>query len=111
MRDFQGTAPPQKLQLTVVKLLQPKGLALQWDIRQAGDRCAPLDSFHLFFFVDGASTPFAWTRMKVIKALPLPMFITLGALPAAGVYYFTMQAKDVYGRYGPFSAVQSASVP
>ncbi|KAJ6656015.1 hypothetical protein lerEdw1_004600 [Lerista edwardsae] len=110
VRDFRGTAPPQKLQLTVVRLLKPKGLALQLDVGQADGRCALLDSFHLFFFLDSARAPFSWTRMKVVKALPLPVFIALGELPAAGTYYFAMQAKDVHGRYGPFSDIQAASV-
>ncbi|XP_066497013.1 activating transcription factor 7-interacting protein 2 [Tiliqua scincoides] len=110
--DFKGTLPPQKLELTVVKLLNPKGVALQLDVSHVDPRCALLESIHLFYFVENASTRnlFSWTRMKVIKALPLPMFISLGELHASGTYYFTVQSKDIYGRYGPFCDIRSVSV-
>lgn len=110
--DFKGTLPPQKLELSVANLLNPKGVALGFHVSNVDTRCAHLESIHVFFFVlnTNTKTTFQWTPLKTIEARPLPMFISLGDLPMTGTYYFTVQSKDIYGRYGPFCDIRVISV-
>ncbi|XP_053132420.1 activating transcription factor 7-interacting protein 2 [Hemicordylus capensis] len=104
MDGFKGTFPPQKLQLAVAQVQNPKGIALQWNVDKVDPRCAPIESFHLFVCLESAAngTLSSWIRTNEIQALPLPMACSLSQFPNSGRCYFTMQSKDIYGRYGPF---------
>ncbi|XP_048350699.1 activating transcription factor 7-interacting protein 2 isoform X1 [Sphaerodactylus townsendi] len=110
LNGFEDTLPPQRLQLAVAQIQNPKGIGLQWNIRQVDPRCAPIESFHLYICVENtkAGTVSAWTKTNVIKALPLPLACSM-SFPASGKCYFAMQSKDVYGRFGPFCDIQSIS--
>ncbi|XP_058013673.1 activating transcription factor 7-interacting protein 2 [Ahaetulla prasina] len=110
-KDLGDTPPPQKLQLVVAQVNQPKGIALQWNISRVDPRCAPIESFSLFICLEDISngTTSEWKRTSVIKALPLPMACSLSQFPRSVKCYFTMQSRDVHGRHGPFCEVQSIS--
>ncbi|XP_070811272.1 activating transcription factor 7-interacting protein 2 [Pituophis catenifer annectens] len=110
-KDLGDSRPPQKLQLVVAQVNQPKGIALQWNISRVDPRCAPIESFSLFICLEDVSngTTSEWKRTSVIKALPLPMACSLSQFPRSVKCYFTMQSKDVHGRHGPFCEVQSIS--
>ncbi|KAJ7306022.1 hypothetical protein JRQ81_010388 [Phrynocephalus forsythii] len=108
---YQGTLPPQKLQLNVALVENPRGIALQWDVPKAEPRCAPIESFYVFMSLEYATsgTPTGWVKTNRLKALPLPMACLLSEVLDATKCYFTMQSRDIYGRYGPFSEIQSIS--
>ncbi|XP_039223946.1 activating transcription factor 7-interacting protein 2 isoform X2 [Crotalus tigris] len=110
-KDLRDTLPPQKLELVVAQVNQPKGIALQWNISRVDPRCAPIESFSLFICLEdlGSGTTSEWRRTSVLKALPLPMACSLSQFPRPARCYFTMQSKDIHGRYGPFCEVQSIS--
>lgn len=110
-KDLGDSPPPQKLQLVVAQVNQPKGIALQWNVSRVDPRCAPIESFSLFICLEDVSngTTSEWKRTSVIKALPLPMACSLSQFPRSVKCYFTMQSKDVHGRHGPFCEVQSIS--
>ncbi|XP_026539061.1 activating transcription factor 7-interacting protein 2 isoform X2 [Notechis scutatus] len=108
---LQDTPPPQKLELVVAPVNQPKGIALQWTISHVDPRCAPIESFSLFMCLEdvGSGTTSAWKRTSVIKALPLPMACSLSQFPRSVRCYVTMQSRDIHGRHGPFCEVQAVS--
>ncbi|KAG8145833.1 hypothetical protein E2320_012295 [Naja naja] len=108
---LRDTPPPQKLELVVAQVNQPKGIALQWTISQVDPRCAPIESFSLFICLEdvGSGTTSAWKRTSVIKALPLPMACSLSQFPRSVKCYVTMRSKDIHGRHGPFCEVQAVS--
>ncbi|KAH0632054.1 hypothetical protein JD844_020108 [Phrynosoma platyrhinos] len=107
---FQGTLPPQKLELSVVRVENPKGIALRWNVQRADPHCAPLESFHLFLFLEGGLTK-SWQETNQIQAKKLPMACTATSFPESTRIYLAMRAKDIYGRYGPFSDIQSVHDP
>ncbi|XP_013925467.1 PREDICTED: activating transcription factor 7-interacting protein 2 [Thamnophis sirtalis] len=109
--DLGDSPPPQKLDLVVAQVNQPKGIALQWNVRCVDPRCAPIESFSLFICLEDVSngSTSEWKRTSVIKALPLPMACSLSQFPRSVKCHFTMRAKDVHGRHGPFCDVQSIS--
>uniref|UniRef100_A0A8D0G973 Activating transcription factor 7 interacting protein 2 n=1 Tax=Sphenodon punctatus TaxID=8508 RepID=A0A8D0G973_SPHPU len=106
---FGDTLPPQKLELSVVQIKNPKGIALQWNVSETDPRCAPVESFHLFIYQQSSknATSSRWTKTNEIKALPLPMACSLSQVSTSSKCYFAIQARDIYGRYGPFCDIQS----
>ncbi|XP_074052479.1 activating transcription factor 7-interacting protein 2 isoform X2 [Macrotis lagotis] len=99
--------PPQKFELRLKRVLKPKGIALTWNTSHINPRCAPVESYHLYVCHKSISkSKTVWKKIGEIKGLPLPMACTLSQFLSSGTYYFTLQAKDAYGRYGPFCDIK-----
>ncbi|KAI4559454.1 hypothetical protein MJG53_017980 [Ovis ammon polii x Ovis aries] len=103
----RDTLPPQKPELKVKRVLRPRGIALTWNITKINPKCAPVESYHLFLCHENPSNKLIWKKIGEIKALPLPMACTLSQFLASSKYYFTVQSKDIFGRYGPFCDIKS----
>ncbi|XP_012921075.1 activating transcription factor 7-interacting protein 2 isoform X4 [Heterocephalus glaber] len=101
------TLPPQKPELKVKWVLRPMAIALTWNITKIDPRCAPVESYHLFLCHKNTNDKSIWKKIGEIKALPLPMACTLSEFFASTRYYFTVQSKDIFGRYGPFCDIKS----
>lgn len=104
---IRDTLPPQKPELKVKRVLRPKGIALTWNITKINPKCAPVESYHLFLCHENPNNKLVWKKIGEIKALPLPMACTLSQFLASNKYYFTVQSKDIFGRYGPFCDIKS----
>ncbi|XP_043835495.1 activating transcription factor 7-interacting protein 2 [Dromiciops gliroides] len=102
------TLPPQKFELRLKRVLKPKGIALTWNTSHINPRCAPVESYHLYVCHNNTITKSktTWKKIGEIKALPLPMACTLSQFLSSGIYYFTLHARDIYGRYGPFCDIK-----
>ncbi|KAK7825833.1 hypothetical protein U0070_008589 [Myodes glareolus] len=103
---IQDTLPPQKPELRVKRVLRPPGIALAWNISKVNPKCAPVESYHLFLCYEN-SNHLTWRKIAEIQALPLPMACTVSQFLASSRYYFTLQSKDIFGRYGPFCNIKS----
>uniref|UniRef100_A0A8B7TQQ2 Activating transcription factor 7-interacting protein 2-like n=1 Tax=Castor canadensis TaxID=51338 RepID=A0A8B7TQQ2_CASCN len=101
--------PPQKPELKVKRVLKPLGIALTWNITKINPKCAPVESYHLFLCHESPRNKLVWKKIGEIKALPLPMACTLSQFLTCNKYYFTVQSKDIFGRYGPFCDIKSIS--
>ncbi|XP_045141989.1 activating transcription factor 7-interacting protein 2 [Echinops telfairi] len=104
---IRKTLPPQKPELRVKRVLKPRGFALTWNITKINPKCAPVESYHLFLCHDNSNDKLFWKKIGEIKALPLPMACTLSQFFFSNKYYFTVQSKDILGRYGPFSDIKA----
>ncbi|XP_054993188.1 activating transcription factor 7-interacting protein 2 isoform X2 [Sorex araneus] len=104
---IRDTLPPQKPELKVKRVLRPRGIALTWNITKINPKCAPVESYHLFLCHENPNDQLIWKKIGEIKALPLPMACTLSRFLASNKYYFTVQSKDIFGRYGPFCDIKS----
>ncbi|EFB25177.1 hypothetical protein PANDA_011690, partial [Ailuropoda melanoleuca] len=104
---IRDTLPPQKPELKVKRVLRPRGIALTWNITKINPKCAPVESYHLFLCHESPNNKLTWKKIGEIKALPLPMACTLSQFLASNKYYFTVQSKDIFGRYGPFCDIKS----
>ncbi|XP_069859595.1 activating transcription factor 7-interacting protein 2 isoform X1 [Dipodomys merriami] len=102
----RDTLPPQKAELKVKWVLKPLGIALTWNISKINPKCAPVESYHLFLCHENANSQLIWKKIGEIKALPLPMACTLSQFLVSNKYYFTVQSKDIFGRYGPFCDIK-----
>ncbi|XP_061455231.1 activating transcription factor 7-interacting protein 2 isoform X2 [Rhineura floridana] len=109
---FRHTLPPQKLELAVTQVQNPKGFALHWNISKVDPRCAPIESFCLFICLEYANKGALsnWMETGTIKFMSLPMACSVSQVPGCSKCYFAIQSKDIYGRYGPFCEIQSVSV-
>ncbi|KAM9124795.1 activating transcription factor 7-interacting protein 2 isoform 2-T2 [Pangshura tecta] len=109
---FRDTVPPQKPELKLAQVQNPKGIALSWTVTDVDPNCAPVESYHLFIYHEHSSNSTAphWKKIGEIKALPLPMACSLSQFTASKKYYFSIQSKDVCGRYGPFCDIQSITL-
>ncbi|XP_021504084.1 activating transcription factor 7-interacting protein 2 [Meriones unguiculatus] len=105
---IQDTLPPQKPELKVKRLLRPISIALTWNIPKVNPKCAPVESYHLFLCYEN-SNHLTWKKIAEMKALPLPMACTISQFLASTKYYFAVQSKDIFGRYGPFCNIKSIS--
>ncbi|XP_036681772.1 activating transcription factor 7-interacting protein 2 isoform X2 [Balaenoptera musculus] len=104
---IRDTLPPQKPELRVKRVLRPRGIALTWNITKINPKCAPVESYHLFLCHENPDNKLIWKKIGEIKAFPLPMACTLSQFLASNKYYFTVQSKDIFGRYGPFCDIKS----
>ncbi|XP_058142462.1 activating transcription factor 7-interacting protein 2 isoform X2 [Dasypus novemcinctus] len=104
---IRDTLPPQKPELKVKRVLRPRGIALTWNITKINPKCAPVESYHLFLCHESPSNKLIWKKIGEIKALPLPMACTVSQFLSSNKYYFTVQSKDIFGRYGPFCDIKS----
>ncbi|KAM8778508.1 activating transcription factor 7-interacting protein 2 [Rhynchonycteris naso] len=105
---LRDTLPPQKPELKLKRVLRPRGIALTWNITKINPKCAPVESYHLFLCHENPSNnKLMWKKIGEIKALPLPMACTVSQVLPSNKYYFAVQSKDIFGRYGPFCDVKS----
>lgn len=83
------------------------GIELSWNHHNAVSH-AKMESYELFVYQHNPnnSTANRWKRIgnDRIKAMPLPMACTLSQFSSGSLYYFAVRGRDVYGRYGSFSA-------
>ncbi|MGH0164206.1 UNVERIFIED_CONTAM: hypothetical protein FKN15_054822 [Acipenser sinensis] len=101
---------PQKPEMKVAKIENPKGVGILWDLSQVDTSVASIQSYCLYVLHENANVrKLRWRCMGVIKALQLPMCCRLTKLNP-GRYHFAVVGKDIYGRYGPYSDIQSTTV-
>ncbi|CAK6444701.1 unnamed protein product [Pipistrellus nathusii] len=103
----RDTLPPQKTELKVKRVTKPRGIALTWNIAKINPKCAPVESYHLFLCHENPGIKLIWRKVGEIKALPLPMACTLSQFLDSKRYYFALQSKDIFGRYGPFCDIKA----
>ncbi|KAK1162997.1 activating transcription factor 7-interacting protein 2-like isoform X1 [Acipenser oxyrinchus oxyrinchus] len=101
---------PQKPELKVAKIENPKAVGILWDLSQIDPSVASIQSYCLYVLHENANVrKLHWRSMGVIKAIQLPMCCRLTKLNP-GRYHFAVVGKDIYGRYGPYSDIQSTTV-
>eukprot|EP00079_Xenopus_tropicalis_P012351 XP_002939234.2 PREDICTED: activating transcription factor 7-interacting protein 2 isoform X2 [Xenopus tropicalis] len=103
--------PPQKPELRLTQVQNPKGIALSWNINKTDPNCAPAESYCLYVHkVDASVKKVLWKKIGEIKALPLPMACTLTQFVDGSTYSFALRAKDPSGRFGPLCDIQSVTL-
>ncbi|XP_063790348.1 activating transcription factor 7-interacting protein 2 [Pseudophryne corroboree] len=102
---------PQKPELRLAQVQNPKGIALSWNVSSVDPSCSPAIAYCLYVHQeDPNSSKKLWKKIGEIKALPLPMACTLTQFVDDTTYYFAMRAKDASGRFGPLCDIQSTTV-
>ncbi|XP_006867281.1 PREDICTED: activating transcription factor 7-interacting protein 2 [Chrysochloris asiatica] len=107
VEKIRDTLPPQKPELKVKRVMKPRGVALTWNITKINPKCAPVESYHLFLCHESPTDEPIWKKIAEMKALPLPMACSVSQFLVSKVNYFTIQSKDIFGRYGPFCDIKA----
>ncbi|XP_068100776.1 activating transcription factor 7-interacting protein 2 isoform X2 [Hyperolius riggenbachi] len=103
--------PPQKPELRLAQVQNPKGIALSWNITHVDTSCAPAKAYCLYVHQENPNSPKKlWKKIGEIKALPLPMACTLTQFVDDATYSFALRAKDASGRFGPLCDIQSTTL-
>lgn len=111
---YQGTKKSQKLippkpHLNLTKSSCGTGIVLQWKMPYKLDAIEDIASYQLFAYQETNAPPKSdnWGKIGDVKALALPMAVTLTQFAVGNRYYFAVRAVDVLERVGPFSEPQS----
>uniref|UniRef100_A0A8B9JCT3 Activating transcription factor 7 interacting protein 2 n=1 Tax=Astyanax mexicanus TaxID=7994 RepID=A0A8B9JCT3_ASTMX len=101
---------PQKPVVKVARIENPKGIALLWNVEEEDPHAPDMESYHIYVIQEFHSGTFSkWKSMGPLKALPLPMACKISDRPEVKALHFIILGKDVYGRFGPYSDVQTVT--
>ncbi|XP_076839835.1 activating transcription factor 7 interacting protein 2 [Brachyhypopomus gauderio] len=99
---------PQKPVVKVACISNPRSIALLWNVEEEDPDAADMDCYYIYVcqqFSDGSFSK--WKTMGVVKAIPLPMACRVSDNSGGKKLNFILVGKDIYGRYGPYSDVQT----
>ncbi|KAG9328959.1 hypothetical protein JZ751_006308 [Albula glossodonta] len=103
-----GTNAPQQVELTVARIRNPKGIGALWRVERPDPRTAKVRQYHLYaLHEDRTGRVSSWRNVGTVPSLPLPMACKLTDHGPGRRFCFTVISEDVYGRYGPYSQIQS----
>uniref|UniRef100_A0A8C4QS30 Fibronectin type-III domain-containing protein n=1 Tax=Eptatretus burgeri TaxID=7764 RepID=A0A8C4QS30_EPTBU len=115
--EAMGTLPPPRPLLKLGRADNQGAIVLQWSVAEPVQESttphrAPAESYHIYAYHEdiqqGAATQ--WKKIGDVQALPLPMACTLTQFMVGSRYYFTVRAKDAFGRFSPFCEPQCADL-
>jgi len=99
--------PPPTPSLQVTR--QKQGIILSWDMIMDLNQHHPIHYYQIYTCKDfpdsNIVTP--WQQIGKVKALPLPMHVTLKDFSSGARYNFKVQAVDICSRHGIFSQPKS----
>lgn len=118
-RPFPATLPaaaasktvPQALSLKVwhgESAQRPEGLYLRWNAEKEDPHAPPMDSYFIYVAEENPDASFSqWTQIGHVPAAALPMGCHLSGFGGYRRLCFAVVGKDQFGRYGPYSQVES----
>ncbi|XP_026858557.2 activating transcription factor 7-interacting protein 2 isoform X2 [Electrophorus electricus] len=99
---------PQKPVVKVARITNPQSIALLWNVEEEDPHAADMDCYYIYVTQQHSDGTFSkWKTMGVVKAIPLPMACRVSDHSGGKTLSFILVGKDIYGRYGPYSDVQT----
>lgn len=109
-RNIASNKPiPPRPQLTLTKTECGNGIILSWKITSNLELFSEIASYQIYAYHETKGEPRSenWSKIGDVKALQLPMAVTLTQFMAHNRYFFAVRAVDVLTRVGPFSEYQT----
>nr|XP_046197229.1 uncharacterized protein LOC124029624 [Oncorhynchus gorbuscha] len=100
---------PQKPLVHLARIRNPAPcLVIHWRVTEEDPAAPDMDSYSIYIAQESHSSSVSpsWRNVGVVKALALPMAVTVTKYQS-GTTYVIVVGKDRYGRYGPYSDVQT----
>ncbi|GJQ68744.1 hypothetical protein Trydic_g17276 [Trypoxylus dichotomus] len=96
---------PPKPHLNLTRSLCGTGIVLQWKMPYKLESYETIVSYQLYAYQETKSPPKTdnWGKIGDVKALELPMAVTLTQFAVGNRYFFAVRAVDLQKRLGPFS--------
>lgn len=85
---------------------------ISWVIDNYSDKHAAVEYYQIYAYQDPnlQLSPEGWRHVGDVRALMLPMAVTLTQFQEDKRYHFAVRAVDIYKRCGPFSAPKTWGV-
>ncbi|XP_045575508.1 uncharacterized protein isoform X1 [Salmo salar] len=100
---------PQKPLVHLARIRNPAPcLVIHWRVIEEDPAAPDMDSYSIYIAQESHSSSVSpsWRNVGVVKALALPMAVTVTKYQS-GTTYVIVVGKDRYGRYGPYSDIQT----
>ena len=95
--------PPPKPTIRISNL--DNGIVISWSIDEPMDNHSDCTNYQIYAYQETSAPPSvdSWHHVGTVKAMLLPMAVTLTQFQEGQRYYFAVRAVDAHQRFGPFS--------